>query len=313
MYLLDTATHSITLITTTYAILTLLEVVFAPNSQLMVVSWENYETSGFDFDVHDRSGQRIAHFEDAGLVWVSDYSRPGSLACAMGDRVATAHQNDFAVWDMRSGGQLGTRGPGAGDESHKAGMSAAQVVANSTGSRFAFCGEDSLDVHLYDAVSLEALGKFRLADEDMVFDMLGYGHQLESMQWEGGGFLLLSRPFDQGAEQSEQYVGVYFCRSQLGSSSLTGKLRGGPAPGLKTALSPGGAFVFEFQPVPARVAVYDTRSGQRVLLQDVDVPRQDKKKAFASADLRWCDSGHRLLVTLGDSEGVEPQSLVLQF
>ena len=310
MYLLDAATHSLTLITTTYAVLTLLELAFSPNSQLIMVSWENYETPGFDFDVHDRSGQRIAHFEDTGLVWVS---RPGSLACAMGDKVATAHQNDFAVWDMRSGRQLGTRGPGAGDESHKAGVSAAQVVANSTGSRLAFCGEDSLDVHLYDAVSLEALGKYRLADEDMVFDMLGDRHQLESMQWVGGGFLQLSRPFDLESEGNVGYVGVYFSRRQPCSSSLMGNLRAGPAPGLETALSPGGAFVFEFQPVHARVAVYDTRSGRTVLLQDVHIPRQDKAKSFTSADLRWCDSGHRLVVTLGESEDVLAQVLVLQF
>ena len=310
VYLLDAATQALTLITTTYEIMTMLEVAFSLGP-LIVVLWEHYEPSGAErswLDVHDRSGQRIAHFTDTDTrPWAT---LPRSLACAMGDTVAMAREHGLEIWHLRSGRQLRTWEPAPATESHAAGMHAAQVVASGTGARLAFCGTGSLHVHLVDAATLEVQGSFCLAGEQMVSGLVSRRHRLKSISWAGAFLLQTVGPLH---EQRED--GLHVLSIQPGSSCLREQLRCGPSVSLQAAFSPDGAFLCVYEQGSTSLGVYETCSGRRVLEQAVVLPMPVPEGKFrAVAHLRWCDLGHLLLLTVTQTgrNAVLDQVLVLQ-
>ena len=322
VYLLEAnATCKVRLITTTHAKLTLLEVGFSLDS-LILVLWEN-ETEGFEFHVHDCSGQRLAHFQDADLAWVHAYSRPGSFACAMGGTVAVAHRYNFDVRDLRSGRLLGTLGPGMGPKytNQFVGMVMSQVIANKdwvhsgvlrlsgAGRLPVQCSFTGSAGHLSPrgtAFQVRAAVHWQPCREHSVGRRLHGGFR----QPPSAGSLPLAR-----ARLCD--LGLHFLTIQPGTSSLAEKLRCGNKHPLQAAVSPGGTFVSVYEQGTASLAIWETRSGQLVHGQLIRIvpSLQNPDKALASADLRWSDLGHRLLVRLtsGGEGKMMDQVMVLHF
>ena len=189
LYLLEIGTLNIVLITMPYDFINLWHVDWSLSSELIAALWGRYAPSGYFFDIHDRTGQRIAHFTDAGLSAALPAHRlPGRLAFAVGDRLATAQEQQFTVRNLRSGRLLGTQGPASAGVMNEAGMADAHMVADATGSRLAFCGKGSLDMHLYDAVSLEAQGTVRIIEQALVNHLCLKSAKPDSFLWSGGRF-----------------------------------------------------------------------------------------------------------------------------
>ena len=298
LYLLEVGTWKVTLITQLDEDLELRHLSFSLNSQLILIMRSNPNRRGFDLNVYDRSGQRIVHFEDDHLSKLYWYTMPGCLVHAVGDRLAACHSNDFDVWDLRSGRKLGTRGPGPEPSPREAGMAAGQVAANRSGTRLAFCGQGSLDVHLFDAVTLEAQSTLRLAGSSMLAHLRSVKGQLESIVWAGGGFLLRIKAIGQQRE-AEQVLGLYFLKPQPSSSiSLVERLQVSLKGAAQPALAPDGAFVAVHEGDSMSIGVWDTRSGRKVLTHAIDIPEPvlcEYPGRQASGLLQWSSCGSRLL------------------
>ena len=286
--------------------------------------WRLGDREGHDLSVYDRSGQLIARFEDDDLSVPAHFS-DGCLAHAVGERVAAARATSFAVWDLRSGRKLGVRGPWPEQSPHEAGMAAGQVVANRTGSSLAFCGTGSLDVHLFDAVSLEAQGTVRLAGSELLAHLQSVGGQLASIVWAAGGFLLQTRDVTH-THDLVHMLGLHFLKSQPGSSSSPReRLRCSPKEwrgwsvqdGMQPALTSDGAFVAMYEHASRTVEVWDTCSGRKAHTQAIVVPEQVEAKYThrGYAVLSWGSSGLALLLRVGSGGSGElaDQITLMQF
>ena len=114
------------------------------------------DCAGYRFDVHDLSVQRVAQISSP------DTWHKACLACAVQNRVAGASREDFLVWDLTSGGLLGTRVSVDAQvqraryepRDSRAGVAA----ANRTGARLASSeGRGLSSVLILDAIMLDAL------------------------------------------------------------------------------------------------------------------------------------------------------------
>ena len=263
------------------------DVTFSPSSGLIVAVLREPRISGEDSAVHvhvfDRGGQALATFHDQHAM------RWPSLAYTKMDTVAIAHEApEFAAWDLQSGQLMGTRAPvlDATVSGHK--FIDQQVVCNTDRSRLALATINGSAIYLYDAVTLLQLATVLLA-RNLMFGALGL--MVYRIRWLPFGWLLL---LDDGR--------IQLFRPQPGSYLATGVLscKAWPLyqPRCRPAVSPDGALLCTLELGSDSLSVHDTRTGQLVLRQPLNQPRQAHRKCRVSSRsvVVWSSCGGRVCI-----------------
>ena len=268
------------------------KVAFSPCSQYFLVARQPADldlNEGQSFMVFSRSCACLASFGDYAV-----FSRP-SMAFVSGNRVAIAHLGDFDVRALSSGELLGTAGPDEdNDGMFKHGSS---IAANPLGSKLAFYPASCVIapthevgvVHIFDAISLEPIAKFRPPAQllavpdhdgpvDMVWSVYGWLLTHHGTNLCEVGHLQLLAPVS-GRRRYKQRL---WCERQ---------------PWQAPALSPCGAFCCMFDPVKGKIRVADLRSRQTVLVHGLGVTEEVHKllDIWAAVNVWWSTCGRRLL------------------
>ena len=318
LYLLELSTLEIKLITQTVDHMGMGAPSFSLDVQLILVPWDENVGLYTHFHVHDRSGHCLSRFQMAGMPELppsDDASTCCSHAHIQGGRAAFAQGHVFLVLDLCSGQVLGRRGLQAPVmEDPTVSAAGGLVTVSKAGSRLAFCAHGSTAIHLYDALTLAPLGNVCPIGPDTQAYLLGPQAGLCSIGFCGGGWAL--RAYQSSTTPADGQA-LLVSRIQQGSGELEVKLcfeaRAAPYP----VVSPSAAFVCTYEACSAVLAVYDTRSGQEILTQDVRLPEGVPEVAAdcKSVSIGWshCESRLHVKSTFRNQGKVVDYVLVVRF
>ena len=318
LYMLDVGDEEPAFVTESEQYRRMGNVSFSLDSTLILVSWEGLDDSDpANFDVHDRAGHRLAQFQVPGMP-----PDQGPPAHTLGGRAAFVRSHDFSVVELCTGDLLGVRGPGVSaldDNPEHAGL----VTANSAGSKLAFCARGSGEIHLYDALTLAALGSVSPFGAVSLSDLADAGPaELRSLQFCGRGWSVCAKAFgktmlffqaQQGSGDVKQTMRCE-CSATVDSSSMIGGwLHDAPDP----VVSPNAAFVCTYEGPHNNVSVYDTRSGQQIFTHPFVLPEGMPAAAakVKQVAMSWSSCERHLLVTatVQRFSALVDQLLVVQF
>ena len=265
---------------------------FSLDSQLILVPWED-DCSEPIFDIHDRTGQCLAQFQVPCLPW-----REFSLAHALGGRAAFACHYDFWVVELRTGQVLGNRAPCSVVLQEHTSPDSGLVTSNKSGSKLAFCTRGSSEIHLYDSLTLAALGSVSPFGGEALSHLFCAQARLCSIEFCGRGWALRAgqQPFMFPCFRRTEslLVSMTWPGSDRFKDTLWCEPQNAPYP----VVSPSAAFVCTYEALRAVVSVHDTRSGQRTFTQAVRLPEgvPDVAADCKAVALGWSSCETRLHV-----------------
>ena len=286
----------------------LLQVQFSRTSKLIVIfTWP----CGFgatvvhaEISIYDCAGQAISHFQDT-------ISTP-SFDFVQGSRLAIALPLGVRVWDMLTGQLLGSTAALATSSGPTSSGKRAFVAANKTGCKLAFLNAHSPALHLYNALTLEALACLQPAGS---MEYQAIEGATGGLVWGSSGrsWLLLQRPAaDPWSAQS-----LVIFKVAPGSTWLTLVLQRDATFQCNPAcLSPDLSCVCThetiFKAAQLTINVHNLHSGALVLAHKVKLPGVPTSKCSV---VWWASCGSRLVVTtsvqgLGGSSSFEHVTLL---
>ena len=299
VYLLDTVPPAKQLLKLQHKASGITRAMFSLCSRLVTVVSDRREPC---FTTYDRSGRILSQFQDG--------SWDPSTAFARGHRLAIAQPDQVRVWDLQSGQLLGSTealwdeypranaaaamaalaafaaAPAAADEDdsnsveHQGPPPVAQralVAANRSGCKLAFLGASSHALHLYDAVTLEALACLQPAGD---IECLAVAARSGYLAWAGSGSWLLLRCPEGNSYAPFQEMGLLKLQDLVvfgagaGGRSFKQLLHCDSMDEQLQATSPDGRFLCTYQTLrfEAHIKVYDLRSGSLMLAHESELP-----------------------------------------
>ena len=244
-----------------------------------------------------------------------------TLACLAGNRaVISCRSSEFTVWDLLTGQQTGTvKVPGAHDDSDDDSgddhdmnfpIRASRICVNSTASRLVYLGAGRTIVHIFDAVSLQALSSI------CTLDRIGSDARLGPCGLTSGASSFLLETYPQGDTSA-----WHLCSLETGKMVFSQEMpsESAQAPSLSED-DAFAAFVCINAECRPSIQIYDTRSGSMVYARKLGLPSGDDKHGHVSeVYLDWIGSCLLIMAETihANSGGLHVRStahiLVLQF
>ena len=326
LYLLDVASQAMITIARAH---TWLHASFSRDSKYIVVELGHDPTRWFSgaanedqhFDVYLRNGRKAARLQAPR----DTYKR--GFVCTSSSTVVALHLSGWRVWDLATGYLIASKTLCAELQAtlRPKTLKCIAMAANRPGTKLAFFSSCSLVLQLFDAGTLEPLGR--------VYPALGMrfvpaASPISRLVWASSSswVVMSSTHLGAGAYPSLNlchHLQVLTLQPNAGRYNMV--LCCPREDSHYPAVSPDGAFVctrvMGTHP-DDEVAIYSTQSGQLMLMQPTQLPGRDcycqgYKPDFMfglQADLWWChsDSGHRVLAKAQNIESDGSRRVGLQ-
>ena len=269
VYLLDVAAQKLMLITesTNGADEARLgDVCFSLDSSMLLTAFETAD--GPLVEVHGCNGQALH------VLQPQDARFATTLACLSGNRaVVSCRSSEFTAWDLLTGQQTGTvevPGPryyGEDDSDEDFGLDdcdhASRICVNSSASRLVYLGANRTIVHIFDAVSLQALSTIWTAAS------IGPHANNGLCGLQSGAISFLLKTYPQGGTSA-----WHLCSLETGTTVFSKNMPCGSAQAPVLSEDDAfAAFVCISTEGQASIQIYETRSGSMVHTRKLGLPR----------------------------------------